>query len=649
MTTLTTLSIHNPATGQTLTELPADDAASVAAKAARARAVDCGVANAATREAWERAILPPLADRKACITRFRAAVVRDLPELAATMTTETGKPIAMSRNELNGLLGRLDFFVAQVDQAIASETVFDEGGMTEQIQHIPLGVVANISAWNYPWFVGCNVIVPALLAGNAVLYKPSEFAALTGLAIVRLLHEAGVPADVLAPVIGDGAVGTALLAQKIDGLFFTGSHATGVKIAQALAPRLVKLQLELGGKDPSYVCEDANVANAAASLADGAMYNTGQSCCSVERIYVHEAIYEAFVAEFVKTVAGFKSGDPMRDDTYIGAITRGPQHGPDARGKLRPHHRHPESRQRRRGGAPDERHPLWPDGRGLHPRRGARQGPAGPGQRRQHLLELLRPRQPPPALERPWRFRHRPHAVGAGHTDLHPAQGLAPAAAMKLTLFDLDHTLLSGDSDVLWCDFLIEQGVLDRVSFAERNADIEARYKAGTVDAQEFANFYVGTLGGRSPGQWEPLRQTFLATWIVPRIPQAALDLVRRHHDAGDLVVMTTATNRFITELTALYLDIEHLIATEPEIHDGMFTGQTTGTLNMREGKVKRLQAWLTASGRRLADFKSTAYSDSINDLPLLKAVNRAVAVDPDERLKAEARQRGWGRLHLTR
>ena len=145
-----------------------------------------------------------------------------------------------------------------------------------------------------------------------------------------------------------------------------------------------------------------------------------------------------------------------------------------------------------------------------------------------------------------------------------------------LTLFDLDHTLLNGDSDVLWCDFLIQQGVLEHASFAARNADMDQRYQAGTVGLEEFANFYVGTLAGRTRRDWEPLRQEFLATTIVPRIGPAALDLVNRHLDAHDLVVMTTATNRFITELTAIYFGIEHLIATEPQMEDGRFTGRTT-------------------------------------------------------------------------
>jgi acyl-CoA reductase-like NAD-dependent aldehyde dehydrogenase len=307
------LDVRNPATGEKIAAIDVDDAASVAGKARRARAA---------QPSWAAR---PLQERKDCIARFRESVVRELESLAATMTRETGKPIRMSRNELNGLLGRLDFFVGMVEPVTATETVFDEGGMRERIEHVPLGVVANISAWNYPWFVGCNVIVPALLTGNSVLYKPSEYATLTGLEIARLIHEAGVPEDVFAVVVGAGPVGAALLEQRIDGLFFTGSYATGASIAQVVGPRLVKLQLELGGKDPTYVCDDADPKAAAEALADGAMYNTGQSCCSVERIYVHVKVHDAFLAAFVAAVKGFKVGDPTREDTYIGPITRAQQ------------------------------------------------------------------------------------------------------------------------------------------------------------------------------------------------------------------------------------------------------------------------------------------------------------------------------------
>jgi acyl-CoA reductase-like NAD-dependent aldehyde dehydrogenase len=304
------LDIHNPATGALIRRLDSDDEQAVARKAAAARAAQA---------AWAAR---PLAERTGCMRRFRQGIVDELDTLATTLTQEMGKPISQSRNELDGLLARIDFFVDQVSAAIADEVVHDDGSTRERISHDALGVVANISAWNYPYFVGCNVIVPALLAGNAVLYKPSEFATLSGLHLARLLHGAGVPQEVFVPLVGTGDVGQALLRQRIDGLFFTGSHATGVRIAQALAPRLVKLQLELGGKDPSYVRADADPNVAAESLADGAMYNTGQSCCAVERIYVHAEVHDAFVEHFLATVRGMRIGDPMDEATFIGAITR---------------------------------------------------------------------------------------------------------------------------------------------------------------------------------------------------------------------------------------------------------------------------------------------------------------------------------------
>ena len=307
------LKIHNPATGALIAEVPEATPESVAASAAAARAA---------QPAWAATTL---AHRVEVMQRFRAALAAQVDTLAATLTAEVGKPIRQSRNEINSLLARIDFFNAQVEATLAPQQVFDEGGTREVIGLDPLGVVANISAWNYPYFVGGNVFVPALLTGNAVLYKPSEYSTLSGLHIDRLLHEAGVPKDVFITLVGRGEVGAALLAQNVNGVYFTGSHATGARIAAAVGPRFIKLQLELGGKDPTYVAEDADVKNAAESLADGAMYNTGQSCCSVERIYVHERIHDAFVAAFVDAVQGFRIGDPTREDTYIGAITRAPQ------------------------------------------------------------------------------------------------------------------------------------------------------------------------------------------------------------------------------------------------------------------------------------------------------------------------------------
>jgi acyl-CoA reductase-like NAD-dependent aldehyde dehydrogenase len=309
------MKIVNPADGRTIAEVPTDSIAAVRRKFEIARA---------GQSKWAKV---PIRKRLATIAAFRERLVAMRETLARTLTHEVGKPIRQSRNELNGVLARIDFFLAESLRSLREESVFTDaaGKLEERITHEPLGVVANISAWNYPYFVGSNVFVPALVAGNAVLYKPSEYATLTGLHITEMLHEAGVPENVFVPVIGDGATGATLMRQAIDGVFFTGSYPTGAKIAAAAGKRMIKVQLELGGKDPIYVCEDVDVPTAAAGVADGAFYNTGQSCCSVERIYVHEAIHDAFVAAFVAEVRGYKLGDPMDETTYIGAITRRPQ------------------------------------------------------------------------------------------------------------------------------------------------------------------------------------------------------------------------------------------------------------------------------------------------------------------------------------
>ncbi len=218
----------------------------------------------------------------------------------------------------------------------------------------------------------------------------------------------------------------------------------------------------------------------------------------------------------------------------------------------------------------------------------------------------------------------------------------------NLVLFDLDHTLLEGDSDVLWCNHLMDLGLLDRSSFAPRNAEMERSYKAGTVSVDAFAGFYVSTLGGRTPAQWQPLVETFVQQVVWPRIGPRARALVQEQQASGALVVLTTATNRFITAPTAQRLGIEHLLGTECELGaDGRFTGRIAGMPNMREGKVTRLQAWLAERGQALRDFESWCYSDSANDLPLLRAVQHPVAVHPDARLAAEAARLGWPVMRL--
>ncbi|MBS0321127.1 MAG: aldehyde dehydrogenase family protein [Proteobacteria bacterium] len=307
--------IKNPATGATIADVPADRHAAVRRKYEAARAA---------QPAWAARSLKHRLDT---IRAFREQIAQRRDGLARTLTEEVGKPIRQAHNELNGLVGRIDFFLAESARTLRDKTVFTDAPnkLEERISHEPLGVIANISAWNYPYFVGANVFVPALVAGNAVLYKPSEYATLTGLAIAEMLHASGVPADIFACIPGDGMTGVAVLRQPVDGVFFTGSYATGAKIAAAAARRMVKVQLELGGKDPIYVADDVDVKAAAAAVADGAFYNTGQSCCSVERVYVHEAVHDAFVAAFVAEVKSFKLGDPLDESTYIGPLTRAAQ------------------------------------------------------------------------------------------------------------------------------------------------------------------------------------------------------------------------------------------------------------------------------------------------------------------------------------
>ena len=220
---------------------------------------------------------------------------------------------------------------------------------------------------------------------------------------------------------------------------------------------------------------------------------------------------------------------------------------------------------------------------------------------------------------------------------------------MQLALFDLDHTLLSGDSDVLWCDFLIDQGLLDG-GFRQRNLEMAARYTAGTVTPPQFCDFYAATLTGRTPADLLPIRERFLSEVVRPLIPDDARALLQRHRDAGDTLVLTTATNRVASELTATDLGMDHYICTELECVDGRYTGRTSGTLNMRTGKLERLRLWLAELGQPEQLLKRAKfYTDSINDLALLSVVGHPIVVDPDPRLRSTAIRKGWQVLRFDR
>ena len=306
------LQIINPATEKILKEIEEDSQESIQKKFLRAKNF---------QKEWQKT---PLKKRLEIIQTFRNLLVQNKENLSQLLTSEVGKPITQSRNELNGVLARIDFFLEKTENVLKEEVVLDDKAqkLRESITLEPLGVVGNISAWNYPYFVGSNVFIPALLAGNSVLYKPSEFSTLTGLAIADLFYKAGVPADAFILIVGGGSQGAELLKQPLDGIFFTGSYPTGQKIYEAAAKKMMKVGLELGGKDPIYVCEDVDISSVAPGVADGAFYNTGQSCCSVERIYVHEKIYDHFIESFLSTVKSFVVGDPINEKTYIGPLTR---------------------------------------------------------------------------------------------------------------------------------------------------------------------------------------------------------------------------------------------------------------------------------------------------------------------------------------
>lgn len=220
---------------------------------------------------------------------------------------------------------------------------------------------------------------------------------------------------------------------------------------------------------------------------------------------------------------------------------------------------------------------------------------------------------------------------------------------MRLALFDLDHTLLSGDSDVLWCDFLVGLGLLEE-GFTERNRRMASAYTAGIVTPADYCNFYAGTLAGHGEAHWAPIRERFLTEVIHPRIPDDARALLQRHRDLGHTLVLTTATNRVVSALTAVDLGVDHYLATDVEMADGRFTGRTRGMLNMRTGKVERLRAWLQEQGEAETVLRqATFYTDSINDLPLLSVVRQPVVVDPDPRLEATALRKGWQVLRFRR
>lgn len=305
------MQIINPATEEIIAIVDEDNISSLTQKFNQLKAA---------QRSWYQKTLK---ERIAIIENFSQLLEKEKSHLAAILTAEVGKPLQQSHNEINGARTRLQWMLENAEKYLSDEWMIISDKIKEKITYEPLGVICNISAWNYPYLVGVNVFIPALLAGNTVMYKPSEYATLTGLEIEKKLREAGLPDDTFKVAIGAKQTGEYLLDIPFDGYFFTGSYKTGRYIYEKVASKMVPCQLELGGKDPLYVADDIDDIRAAAvGTADGAFYNNGQSCCAVERIYVHEKIYNEYVDAFIKEVRSWKMGPPTEKGVYIASLTR---------------------------------------------------------------------------------------------------------------------------------------------------------------------------------------------------------------------------------------------------------------------------------------------------------------------------------------
>lgn len=314
-TDIATRRIHvtNPATGELLREFECTDAAQVQGYVTRARAA---------QPAWQSISLN---QRLAVLKKFQSLLNDRKQQIARMVTSEAGKPIAEAL--LTEVLVVLDTarFLLEEGYAFLKEQPVPHGGLATKTKkgrllREPYGVIGIISPWNYPFSIPSCETLAALIAGNAVVLKPSELTPLSSLELGSLLREAGLPENVFQVAIGDGATGAALVESGIDKLVFTGSVATGKRIAQMAGARLLPVVLELGGKDPMIVLDDADIDVASSGAVWGAFVNAGQTCLSVERCYVHRGIYDKFLSACVEKTRQLRVGNGIADDTDVGPL-----------------------------------------------------------------------------------------------------------------------------------------------------------------------------------------------------------------------------------------------------------------------------------------------------------------------------------------
>jgi acyl-CoA reductase-like NAD-dependent aldehyde dehydrogenase len=304
-----TWTLINPATEEPYRTVALTSEAELSGIAARARAA---------QEEWRRV---PVAERVRTVAQMVPAFRVMADTVALEITRQMGKPLREARNEINTMIDRAETMCRLAEGALADEPLPPKEGFHRFIRHEPLGIVLDIAAWNYPLLIAVNVIVPALLAGNAVLVKHARLTPLCGDHFVAALTRAGLPAGLIAAVrLDHEAVARLIRSGEVHHVSFTGSVQGGRDVYGCVTSRFLDAGLELGGKDPAYVCEDANVAFAVENVVDGAFYNAGQSCCAVERIYVARPLYDRFVEACVALVQQYRLGDPEDPATTLGPL-----------------------------------------------------------------------------------------------------------------------------------------------------------------------------------------------------------------------------------------------------------------------------------------------------------------------------------------
>jgi acyl-CoA reductase-like NAD-dependent aldehyde dehydrogenase len=272
------------------------------------------------QQSWRRV---PLAERAAMVSRFVDAFVADGPAIATELTWQMGRPVSQTPGEVRGLEERARYMIGAAESALADIDAGPKAGFRRFIRREPLGVVLTVAAWNYPYLIAVNSVVPAIVAGNAVVLKHSAQTPLCAERFAAAFAAAGLPDGVFQVLhMSHAATAAAIADPNVDFVAFTGSVAGGHAVQAAAANRFIGVGLELGGKDPAYVRPDCNLEHAIANLVDGAFFNSGQSCCGIERIYVHRKVYDDFLTGYVKLTRAYKLGNPLDAATTLGPMVR---------------------------------------------------------------------------------------------------------------------------------------------------------------------------------------------------------------------------------------------------------------------------------------------------------------------------------------